>query len=31
VRVEGDLRVLFFIQGQEIWSLDIGTHDIYKP
>ena len=30
VRVEGDLRVLFLIRADEIWSLEIGTHDLYK-
>jgi len=30
VCVEGDLRVVFLIKGDEIWSLDVGSHDIYK-
>ncbi len=30
VRIEGDLRVVFFIRGAEVVSVDIGTHDIYK-
>jgi Txe/YoeB family toxin of Txe-Axe toxin-antitoxin module len=29
-RVEADLRVVFFICDDEIWSLAIGTHDLYK-
>ena len=31
VRVEGNLRVIFKIQGDTVYTLDIGTHDIYKP
>ncbi len=30
VRIEGDLRVVFFIQDDQIWSVGVGTHDIYK-
>jgi hypothetical protein len=30
VEVEGDLRSLFYIEGQTVVSLTIGTHDIYK-
>lgn len=30
VRVEGDWRVVFFIKDDEVWSLDVGTHDVYK-
>lgn len=30
LRVEANLRVIFAIRQDVIWSLDIGTHDIYK-
>lgn len=30
VTIAGDLRAVFCKQGNEIVSLDIGTHDIYK-
>jgi len=30
VEIEADLRVAFFIEGDTVWSVDIGTHDIYK-
>jgi hypothetical protein len=30
VWLEADLRVVFMIIGDVVWSLDIGTHDIYK-
>jgi hypothetical protein len=30
VDVEGDLRLLFYLDGETIVSLIIGTHDIYK-
>jgi hypothetical protein len=30
VEVGPDLRVVFFIQGDTAWSVDIGTHDIYR-
>lgn len=30
VRIEADLRVVFMIKGQEIWSLDVGSHDLYN-
>jgi Txe/YoeB family toxin of Txe-Axe toxin-antitoxin module len=28
--IEGDLRVLFRIDGDTVTTLDIGTHDAYK-
>jgi hypothetical protein len=31
VRVAADLRVIFAIRGSTVWSLDVGTHAIYKP
>jgi Txe/YoeB family toxin of Txe-Axe toxin-antitoxin module len=30
VRVEADLRVVFYLKGDEVWTLEIGTHDLYK-
>ena len=30
VDIEGDLRSTFYIDGNSIVSVDIGTHDIYK-
>lgn len=30
VTVESDLRVVFFIEGNTIFTVDIGTHDIYR-
>jgi hypothetical protein len=30
VDIEGDLRSTFFIDGDWIISVDLGTHDIYK-
>lgn len=31
VWIEGDLRCLFEIKGDVVVTLDVGTHDIYKP
>ena len=28
--IEGDLRVVFYIEGNCVVTVDIGTHDIYK-
>jgi mRNA-degrading endonuclease YafQ of YafQ-DinJ toxin-antitoxin module len=28
--IEGDLRAVFFIEGDFVVTVDIGTHDIYK-
>jgi len=28
--IEADLRVVFFLEGDTVWSVDIGTHDLYK-
>jgi hypothetical protein len=25
-----DLRVVFFVEGDIVWSVDIGTHDVYR-
>lgn len=30
VEIEGDLRVVFFIERNLVVTVDIGTHDIYK-
>jgi hypothetical protein len=30
VEIEGDLRSLFYLDGETVVSLVIGTHDIYK-
>ena len=30
VEVEGDLRVVFYLDGDLVTSFNIGTHDIYK-
>ncbi|MCX6916471.1 MAG: hypothetical protein NT167_26075 [Verrucomicrobia bacterium] len=31
VCIEGDLRVVFYVQGDTVWSVDVGTHAIYRP
>jgi mRNA-degrading endonuclease YafQ of YafQ-DinJ toxin-antitoxin module len=28
--VEADLRAIFYLEGNTIWSVDIGTHAIYR-
>lgn len=30
VRIEGNLRAVFYRDGNTIYSVDIGSHDIYK-
>ena len=30
VRVEGDLRSIFYLNGADVVSVDIGTHAIYQ-
>jgi hypothetical protein len=30
VDVEGDLRSVFYVQGDWVVSVDIGTHDVYR-
>jgi hypothetical protein len=30
VEIEGDLRSTFYVEGETVVSLMIGTHDIYK-
>ena len=28
--IAGDLRATFYVEGETVWSVSIGTHDIYK-
>ncbi len=30
VDIAGDLRATFYIEGETVWSVSIGSHDIYK-
>jgi hypothetical protein len=30
VDIAADLRATFYIEGETVWSVSIGTHDIYK-
>jgi mRNA-degrading endonuclease RelE of RelBE toxin-antitoxin system len=30
VDIAADLRAAFYIEGDTIWTVDIGTHDIYR-
>ncbi len=30
VCIESDLRAIFYIEGDTVWSVDIGTHAIYR-
>jgi len=30
IEIEGDLRLLFYLEGETVVSLIVGTHDIYK-
>ena len=30
VCIEGDLRAVFYVEGDIVWSVDIGTHAIYR-
>ncbi len=30
VVVEADLRALFFIEDATVWTVDVGTHDLYR-
>ncbi len=30
VDIAGDLRATFYVEGDTVWSVAIGTHDIYK-
>ncbi|MGA3171119.1 MAG: hypothetical protein ABSE62_08895 [Chthoniobacteraceae bacterium] len=28
--IEGDLRVLFCVEGDRVVTLDVGSHDVYR-
>lgn len=28
--IEGDLRAVFYVEKDTVWSVDIGTHSIYR-
>ena len=30
VWIESDLRAVFYLDGSTVWSIDIGTHAIYR-
>ena len=30
VVLEGDLRAVFFLEGEMVMTIDVGTHDIYR-
>jgi mRNA-degrading endonuclease YafQ of YafQ-DinJ toxin-antitoxin module len=30
VCIEGDLRAVFYVEGDTVWSVDVGTHAIYR-
>jgi mRNA-degrading endonuclease YafQ of YafQ-DinJ toxin-antitoxin module len=30
VQIEGNLRAVFYVEGDTVWSVDIGTHAIYR-
>jgi mRNA-degrading endonuclease YafQ of YafQ-DinJ toxin-antitoxin module len=30
VAIEGDLRVVFYIEDDKVWTVDIGTHALYR-
>jgi hypothetical protein len=30
VDIAADLRAAFYIEGDTVWTVDIGTHDIYR-
>lgn len=30
VEIAADLRAAFYLEGETVWSVSIGTHDIYK-
>jgi mRNA-degrading endonuclease YafQ of YafQ-DinJ toxin-antitoxin module len=30
IRIDGDLRAAFYIEGETVWSVDIGSHSIYR-
>ena len=28
--IEADLRVLVYLEGETVWTVDVGTHDVYR-
>jgi len=30
VVIEADLRVIFYLDGDQVWTVDIGTHSVYR-
>jgi len=30
VWIEADLRAVFYLEGATLWSVNIGTHDVYR-
>jgi len=30
VDITGDLRATFYVEGETVWFVSIGTHDLYK-
>ncbi|HEV7403590.1 MAG TPA: hypothetical protein VGO11_11710 [Chthoniobacteraceae bacterium] len=30
VEIEGDLRVVFYVEGDVVVTVDIGSHDVYR-
>ena len=30
MEIAGDLRATFYVEGETVWSVSIGTHDLYK-
>jgi len=30
VVIEADLRAIFYLEGDKVWTVDIGTHALYK-
>lgn len=28
--IEADLRILFYIDAETVWTVDVGTHDLYR-
>lgn len=30
VVIEGDLRTIFYVEGDIVWTVDVGSHSIYR-
>jgi hypothetical protein len=30
VVIESDLRAIFYVEGDTVWTIDIGTHSLYR-